>query len=488
MNKNFKKYINNFKIQLIIAFFLLSLLFYFFPYTGDDWAWATQVGIERLQSGFANYNGRYVGNLFVLLLSRNEGIKVFLSAFVLVALAYNMFIFVNKQNKKLFWIALLFLLLTPKLIMAQTIVWTSGFTNYVIPTLFIFIYLNMFKYVFNGQIQFKRINCVYAIILGIVNSLIMENITIFNIVISLVFLIYTYWKYKKIDYVQLCFLVASIIGTYIMFTNEAYTSISANKDDYRSITQDGNKIILAINTYFNKFYKMFFMNNYIISISISLIGIVVSNKIKKIKYDNKIRFLMNGVSTYLLFYICYLSIKLINPNWNIFLRYTKFFEGSLVCLWCLTLLILLLPLFKQNRLMRKAFVMEMSFVILLAPLFFVNPIWNRNVFPLYCMLVGLLLCLYEFVKEQIKLKKKYIIVLLSTTYLYLGSIYGYVWLSNERRENQIQIQLSKNTEVMTLKKLPYRDYLWMTEPKGEMWLDRFKLFYGIPLEKEIIFK
>ena len=48
-----------------ICFVLISALCWLFPYTGDDWAWGSQIGIDRLNSWFANYNGRYLGNIFV---------------------------------------------------------------------------------------------------------------------------------------------------------------------------------------------------------------------------------------------------------------------------------------------------------------------------------------------------------------------------------------------------------------------------------------
>lgn len=51
-------------IRYGICFFLIAALCWLFPYTGDDWAWGSQIGIERLKSGFANYNGRYVGYVF----------------------------------------------------------------------------------------------------------------------------------------------------------------------------------------------------------------------------------------------------------------------------------------------------------------------------------------------------------------------------------------------------------------------------------------
>ena len=52
-----------------LCFAMLFALSWLFPYTGDDWAWGSQIGLDRLHTWFDNYSGRYVGNLIVLALA-----------------------------------------------------------------------------------------------------------------------------------------------------------------------------------------------------------------------------------------------------------------------------------------------------------------------------------------------------------------------------------------------------------------------------------
>ena len=40
------------------------------PASGDDWAWGTELGTARLRTAFVDYNGRYVGNIIVLIMTR----------------------------------------------------------------------------------------------------------------------------------------------------------------------------------------------------------------------------------------------------------------------------------------------------------------------------------------------------------------------------------------------------------------------------------
>ena len=65
IKKNWKTY-----LLYIFLFAFLFLLTYYFPYSNDDWAWGSKTGLERLQNGFKDYNGRYLGNLLVILLTR----------------------------------------------------------------------------------------------------------------------------------------------------------------------------------------------------------------------------------------------------------------------------------------------------------------------------------------------------------------------------------------------------------------------------------
>ncbi len=42
------------------ALLVFAYLKYLFPYSGDDWAWGSVEGLERLSTFFQGYNGRYV--------------------------------------------------------------------------------------------------------------------------------------------------------------------------------------------------------------------------------------------------------------------------------------------------------------------------------------------------------------------------------------------------------------------------------------------
>ena len=77
---------NKIWLSYIICFGLIAILCYLFPYTGDDWAWGSKIGIDRLNNWFENYNGRYVGNLIVLAMTRSNLLKAVIMSFCLTGI------------------------------------------------------------------------------------------------------------------------------------------------------------------------------------------------------------------------------------------------------------------------------------------------------------------------------------------------------------------------------------------------------------------
>lgn len=64
-----------------LIFIGFAALIYLVPYSHDDWAWGCEVGLERLRTNFEAYNGRYMGNYMILLLTRSELLRVLVIAF-----------------------------------------------------------------------------------------------------------------------------------------------------------------------------------------------------------------------------------------------------------------------------------------------------------------------------------------------------------------------------------------------------------------------
>lgn len=98
-------------------------------YTGDDWAWGSQIGLDRLHTWFDNYSGRYVGNLIVLALTRSNMLKSLAMTAAITGIIFLLERLIKERWS--FYISIVLLICLPKAVLRQAVVWTAGFSNYV---------------------------------------------------------------------------------------------------------------------------------------------------------------------------------------------------------------------------------------------------------------------------------------------------------------------------------------------------------------------
>ena len=205
-----------------IVFVATAILCYLFPYTHDDWAWGSEYGMERLMTNFDNYNGRWFGNFVVLLLTRSNILKTISMSLCLTLLLW----FINKltkDNKFNKWVSLFLLAALPKFILRQGLVWTSGFANYVVSIVLVLIYIYMNRKLFEGKYEeVGKFKSVLLLFLGFVTALFVEHVTIYFSVLGIVVIVYKYFKFKKISFSSIMYLIGSVLGTILMFSNSAY--------------------------------------------------------------------------------------------------------------------------------------------------------------------------------------------------------------------------------------------------------------------------
>lgn len=233
---NLKRYIN--KVLYIFTVVFWGVFYYFLPFAGDDWAWGSSLGMDRLQNAFDGYNGRYVGNLLIILITRSIVAKVIFCTFVMFLLIFILSkIFDNLSNTKnditnyliAFSSVLILVLpnqiafgeLQPFQIFGSTIGWLSGFTNYVVPSVLILIY---YYFVTNKEHENKLVYGILAID-GAIACLCVEHYTLFCLLFSFSVIAYKLYFYKKLCKKSAFFLLGSFVGALIMFTNSSYRSM-----------------------------------------------------------------------------------------------------------------------------------------------------------------------------------------------------------------------------------------------------------------------
>ena len=469
---------NNLYLYIFIFIFYL-ILTYLFPYTHDDWMWGSNDGINLLNNHFDNYNGRWVGNIIVILLTRSNLLKTFIMTFVLTGIIY-LINKIIKGNKTTILLSFLLMLATPKAILMQGVAWTSGFVNYTISIFFILIFINTF--INKSDSKSNKLVYLLYIFLGFITVLFVENLTIFTIILSIFLLIVSYLKEKKISIKYLCYFIGSILGTILMFSNSAYTTIASGGDSYRSF-QLSNFIFSSFNSYFNVIYKYLIFDNFILNICLTIIIIytmyrfIKSNKVKKYfnTYAKIISFILITFTSY--------SVLTELKNVNILLKYTKYFNGLFVIMFLLSILLFIILFIDKGKYKQRMIFYISSIILMTLPLFVVTPIGSRNFFPTYIILILFVCDLLNYLinKYNLSINLKvinYILMpIICVLMIYLLATYGYIYkVYNDRN---IYINKHLNDEVIVLPKLPNNGYIWRADPVERDFIEPFKDFYNI---------
>ena len=475
---------NNKRKNIIYSSILLSLLIilgFLFIYTGDDWAWGSQIGLNRLNTFFKNYNSRYLGNLTVLLLTRSTLLKSIVIGTIIFGIINLLYKITNNKRIDIYLISTILILNTPKLIFKEAISWTSGFSNYATSTFLMLIFFYYIKDIQKNKIDnHTSFETILLFILGLSSSLFIENFTIYNLLLTIFLVIYHKYKYKEFNNNLISHTLGSIAGFLLMFLN-----LSSSTSGNREIASTIKDLFLRIcNNYFGIIYEELIYHNIIINTLLIIFIYLLMKKIKTNK-TQKIAFYFS------LSYVIYSLINIIYPTWNIFLEYTPHFEGIYTGIYIITTSHLLITLIKEKLLKERIIFYIISIIILTLPLLIVSPIGSRLFFITYTIFIIIILELYNYIFKENMINKKTLKILaliITLSFIHLFSINITTYVENKIRLNKISNDIKENKEIIKIKRFTYEDYIHgeATPTPNTIWEDRYKLFYKIPNDKEII--
>ena len=481
---------NKIWLRYIICFGLIAGLCYLFPYTGDDWAWGSKIGIERLNNWFENYNGRYVGNLIVLAMTRSNLLKAVIMSFCLTGIvALCEYIF---KRKWAFYVSCVALVLMPKLILRQAVVWTAGYANYVTSMFFTLLFIAYVYPIFQETMPQRKVwHCLPLFVLAVINALIVEHLTIYNVVLACGVLVYTICVHRKVVASHVAYLIGSVAGAVYMFSNSAYHTIANNQDQYRQMAE-GGVISRAFDNYVNEIAKHLCLNNCWMNLAIVIICAMIYKKI----YSD-----VNKNRSALLAKIC-LIVMAGFTTWSLlssfgistFAKQNRllYFEAAFVAAYMIALIVYCIIIGSQKKCLWKVLFWNAGIVCVAAPLLVVNPIGERCFFATYILFLMLLLELLILLdgeeKESRIFTKTFCKACAVVSIFGLGfylNIFSSIYQVDKERLARIERQVEAGKTSVEIRHLPYESYLWTATPEWEPWIERYKLFYGLPEDLEI---
>lgn len=475
-------------IRYSVCFLLIALLCWMFPYTGDDWTWGSQIGMDRLNVWFYAYNGRYVGNLVVLALTRSNILKALVMAVCLTGILY-LVEYISKK-KWSFYVSCIGLLLIPKEVLGQAVVWTSGFSNYVLPVFLILIFIAYAYPIFQETLPKRRLwHCLPLFVLGVINSLIMENITIYNVALTIGVIVYTIVVHHKVVAAHIAYLLGSFAGTFYMFSNGAYHNIMNNKNTYQQVAE-GGIVKNAEKNYVEVIAKYLCLDNVWVNLAILIVCFLLYRqcamlwKSKKELWTAKICLIvMTAFNIWAL--LSAFGIDMMEKQ-----KRLLYMEALFIAVYMLALIVFCILVGVRKNCLWKLLFWNAGIVCLAAPLLVVNPIGARCFFPTYVLFILLLVELgAQLSGETIKIilegkgfRTACTCMSLVGMLFYLN-IFWAIYQVDCDRLARIERQVAAGETSVEVCYLPYRSYLWNDIPAE--WGERFKLFHKLPKNLEL---
>ncbi|MGL6104543.1 DUF6056 family protein [Romboutsia sp.] len=492
------------KPRFYISIFLV-LFFLFFasqvPYSHDDWQWGSSLKWDLMINGFANYNGRYLGNLFEILITRSVLAKNIIMAIGMISVIGVVYKFATREVKSkdktaIFLLVAILCLALPRELFRQTYSWIAAFINFIPPVILIVLYLLVVQYIFDEKVEgiVKPKESVWMILLmiplGISTQLFSEHTTVYTVALAAFIVFYSFVKYKKLSPLQVVYLVSTIIGALIMFSNGAYSNAANNTDGYKEISYS---IMSIVDLYVSQMSDTLFLNNWLLNTVLIVICLIILLCKINNNRDRVNMFVANLqmfiLSTYMVYGLCYK----VYPAWNIFSnpQKTDYFNALFSLVFFVCVLSVILIYIEEFGLKMKIFMVYGSAFAVAMPLIVANPIGPRCFFASYIFMAIAVIQLLIYLLNSTEFEFSFITPILGGSLVMLCVFYASIFIdigaAEKARVETINNAVANGEKSISMYKLPYPNYYWTTIPPDEHWASFFKEFYDIPQDVELHF-
>lgn len=218
-----------------IAAMALLLLFWLFvganvSYAHDDWDWGLPAGVEQWLTGY--FNNRFVGNFFVIIMTRSALVKALVMGGGMFAVPLLLALLAaggaRERFLPLYLAANALTLLTPVEVWQQTYGWVSGFANYGVSATALLGWLLLLRHLLRPEgarhpLALGGVLLPYTVAL----CLFVENLTVLVLLAALVLLGYALAAHRG-RLALVLVLVGAAAGFFFMFSNRIYAELGSS--------------------------------------------------------------------------------------------------------------------------------------------------------------------------------------------------------------------------------------------------------------------
>ena len=460
------------KKRYILLFTFILLMMILSPISGDDWgnyiegAQGAKHMFTQAIGMYFSWEGRFISRLLINILTYNKWLWNIVNSICLTSIIYLIYKIINKKDLNIFYLSILSLLLVNIYTMTQTYTWLAGNITYLFPLCLIILYM----YLINKNYD----NKILLLLLNIIIPMFVEHNALILIIINMFNLIYKYIQDKHINKYNIIYLIISIISTTLMLMSPGTHLRSLTENTTFNSLNIMNKILYNIP---NFIYYTFIINTFMLIILI-ISYIYLINKTIKNKYIKYITMFI--INIYPIINIIVYNLSIINiTNYNYLINQ---YNCLVIIYWIVYILIFIYLIIKNKYYNSLLFIL----LGLSANTFMLaSPTWGyRTSLTTYVLFMISLLLIMKEIKFN-KIASIIIKVITVITIIFYIICFINVYILNLKREQLIKDDISNNSEIIHVIKLPgYAPC--NSNPLDEYHIKVFKKYYHISEDKDII--
>lgn len=465
-------------------FVVLSVVALFFPYSGDDWAWGSSLGIFRLETLFINYNGRWAGNLAILLLTRIGPASRLAVAAVLTLTLFLILDLTDNRTRTGYLVVSALFLAMPLGVWVESVVWLSGFANYALAGVFLLAYGRLIKRdLAHGEPARGPFAYLGISVFGIASALFVEHVTIFLVVAGIAYVVAYRVRFRRWARGGLCLAASFCAGALLMFSNGAYHAAVSARPGYQAI-QTGAARSLAIKI-MDVIARQTVTDNLVLNVVLIVALLAIARFAER--RTGGVRSEGRVLRVLLLAFIAVQAVIWIAPLVGYHSRSLLFLGLSgLGAVLLLAAILLTAQRFVDSAADRwLLWVAGLSVIVLVAPLAVVSPLGPRCFYPVYLiMLVIVSVAIRRMSRDSDRRLAAglQVVSALGLIGLILTNlvVYGTIASVAATRLADIRAGVEAGRGTVTVARLPFEGWVHAPDPARPPWDERYKLFYGLP--------
>lgn len=469
-------------LRYIFIFLFFLILFFLSPISGDDWG-NYIAGSNGLRSSlgialgmYFDWEGRLISRILINILTYHKWLWNIMNSLLIVGVVFVSERVIGKDSKSLgkflFPLILLIILGMNLFTFSETVVWLAGNITYffIVPVVIWYFYYLITNDKYNKWFSF------IFVLINLFGTMFVENMGMVLVVGNILLLIYKYICNKKID--------KRIIGYLIISIGSMLCMLLSPGTRYRNSIEnlEFNKLNIFEKVIYNIpnfIYYTFIVNSYLLVLLSISNYLIIKKKIKnqKHKYSLIVYMLVIPLLTIFIY-----PLSVFKRTFLGFLIDSNIF---IIIYWLSYIFISLYLLFIENK---KDLKMVLLYLIGLVSngVMLISPTWGfrTSLFTYIMLCIVSLYIINKYIKDE-----KYFIYgsysLLGIAVVFYLIFYINIFRCQINLEKSIKKQLDENSSVIYIDKFP-RFANCNINPDNPYHIQKYKLYYGIPDEKEIV--